>query len=382
MNILISPQSYKGSISALNTAKAISIGVKNVLPEANTIILPVADGGDGTLETLVDVSNGQIKPCKVLDPLGVLIDSNWGGMGDNNTAVIEMAKMSGLALVEPEKRNPMFTTTYGLGETIKHALDEGYRDFIIGIGGSATNDGGVGMAQALGGLFLDSLGEQIKYGAEGLSKLVKIDLSNMDDRLQETKFLVASDVTNPLLGELGASAVYGPQKGASKEMIPILEKAMINYVDVAKKSLELDVSEVPGSGAAGGLGAGLMMFVNAELKPGVDIVLDKINFNKYLNNIDLVITGEGQMDYQTVYNKAPYGVALRAKKFDIPVIGISGSLGDSFQDVNDNGIDAVTSISQGAMNLDQLTACVSELIIESTEQVMRFIKVGSKLDFN
>lgn len=382
MNILISPQSYKGSISALNTAKAISIGVKNVLPEANTIILPVADGGDGTLETLVDVSNGQIKPCKVLDPLGVLIDSNWGGMGDNNTAVIEMAKMSGLALVEPEKRNPMFTTTYGLGETIKHALDEGYRDFIIGIGGSATNDGGVGMAQALGGLFLDSSGEQIKYGAEGLSKLVKIDLSNMDDRLQETKFLVASDVTNPLLGELGASAVYGPQKGASKEMIPILEKAMINYVDVAKKSLELDVSEVPGSGAAGGLGAGLMMFVNAELKPGVDIVLDKINFNKYLNNIDLVITGEGQMDYQTVYNKAPYGVALRAKKFDIPVIGISGSLGDSFQDVNDNGIDAVTSISQGAMNLDQLTACVSELIIESTEQVMRFIKVGSKLDFN
>ncbi len=382
MNILISPQSYKGSISALNTAKAISIGVKNVLPEANTIILPVADGGDGTLETLVDVSNGQIKPCKVLDPLGVLIDSNWGGMGDNNTAVIEMAKMSGLALVEPEKRNPMFTTTYGLGETIKHALDEGYRDFIIGIGGSATNDGGVGMAQALGGLFLDSSGEQIKYGAEGLSKLVKIDLSNMDDRLQETKFLVASDVTNPLLGELGASAVYGPQKGASKEMIPILEKAMINYVDVAKKSLELDVSEVPGSGAAGGLGAGLMMFVNAELKPGVDIVLDKINFNKYLNNIDLVITGEGQMDYQTVYNKAPYGVALRAKKFDIPVIGISGSLGDSFQDVNDNGSDAVTSISQGAMNLDQLTACVSELIIESTEQVMRFIKVGSKLDFN
>ena len=382
MNILISPQSYKGSISALNTAKAISIGVKNVLPEANTIILPVADGGDGTLETLVDVSNGQIKPCKVLDPLGVLIDSNWGGMGDNNTAVIEMAKMSGLALVEPEKRNPMFTTTYGLGETIKHALDEGYRDFIIGIGGSATNDGGVGMAQALGGLFLDSSGEQIKYGAEGLSKLVKIDLSNMDDSLQETKFLVASDVTNPLLGELGASAVYGPQKGASKEMIPILEKAMINYVDVAKKSLELDVSEVPGSGAAGGLGAGLMMFVNAELKPGVDIVLDKINFNKYLNNIDLVITGEGQMDYQTVYNKAPYGVALRAKKFDIPVIGISGSLGDSFQDVNDNGIDAVTSISQGAMNLDQLTACVSELIIESTEQVMRFIKVGSKLDFN
>ena len=382
MNILISPQSYKGSISALNTAKAISIGVKNVLPEANTIILPVADGGDGTLETLVDVSNGQIKPCKVLDPLGVLIDSNWGGMGDNNTAVIEMAKMSGLALVEPEKRNPMFTTTYGLGETIKPALDEGYRDFIIGIGGSATNDGGVGMAQALGGLFLDSSGEQIKYGAEGLSKLVKIDLSNMDDRLQETKFLVASDVTNPLLGELGASAVYGPQKGASKEMIPILEKAMINYVDVAKKSLELDVSEVPGSGAAGGLGAGLMMFVNAELKPGVDIVLDKINFNKYLNNIDLVITGEGQMDYQTVYNKAPYGVALRAKKFDIPVIGISGSLGDSFQDVNDNGIDAVTSISQGAMNLDQLTASVSELIIESTEQVMRFIKVGSKLDFN
>ena len=382
MNILISPQSYKGSISALNTAKAISIGVKNVLPEANTIILPVADGGDGTLETLVDVSNGQIKPCKVLDPLGVLIDSNWGGMGDNNTAVIEMAKMSGLALVEPEKRNPMFTTTYGLGETIKHALDEGYRDFIIGIGGSATNDGGVGMAQALGGLFLDSSGEQIKYGAEGLSKLVKIDLSNMDDRLQETKFLVASDVTNPLLGELGASAVYGPQKGASKEMIPILEKAMINYVDVAKKSLELDVSEVPGSGAAGGLGAGLMMFVNAELKPGVDIVLDKNNFNKYLNNIDLVITGEGQMDYQTVYNKAPYGVALRAKKFDIPVIGISGSLGDSFQDVNDNGIDAVTSISQGAMNLDQLTASVSELIIESTEQVMRFIKVGSKLDFN
>lgn len=382
MNILIAPQSFKGSISALNTAKAISVGVKNVLPGANTIILPVADGGDGTLETLVDVSNGQIKPCKVLNPLGVLIDSNWGGMGDNNTAVIEMAKMSGLALVEHSKRNPMYTTTYGLGETIKDALDQGYRDFIIGIGGSATNDGGVGMAQALGGLFLDSYGKQIPYGSEGLSKLVKIDLNNLDNRIEEAKFLVASDVTNPLLGKLGASTVYGPQKGATKNMIPILEDTMINYVKVAKQSLKLDVSEVPGSGAAGGLGAGLMMFLNAELKSGVDIILDKINFNKYLNNIDLVITGEGQMDYQTVYNKAPYGVALRAKKRDIPVIAISGSLGEDFQNVNDYGIDAVTSISQGAMNLDELTASVSRLIIESTEQVMRFIKVGSKLDFN
>ena len=280
------------------------------------------------------------------------------------------------------RSGPTFISQLGLGETIKDALDQGYRDFIIGIGGSATNDGGVGMAQALGGLFLDSYGKQIPYGSEGLSKLVKIDLNNLDNRIEEAKFLVASDVTNPLLGKLGASTVYGPQKGATKDMIPILEDTMINYVKVAKKSLKLDVSEIPGSGAAGGLGAGLMMFLNAELKSGVDIILDKINFNKYLNNIDLVITGEGQMDYQTVYNKAPYGVALRAKKHDIPVIAISGSLGEDFQNVNDYGIDAVTSISQGAMNLDELTASVSRLIIESTEQVMRFIKVGSKLDFN
>ncbi|MBN19142.1 MAG: glycerate kinase [Chloroflexi bacterium] len=382
MNILISPQSFKGSISALNTAKAINIGVKNVLPEAKTIILPVADGGDGTLETLVDVSGGEIKNCRVSNPLGVLIDSNWGGMGDNHTAVIEMAKMSGLALIEPSKRNPMYTTTYGLGETIKDALDQGYRDFIIGIGGSATNDGGVGMAQALGALFLDVKGEQISYGAQGLSNLVKINLNNLDKRIKESKFLVASDVTNPLLGKLGASTIYGPQKGASKDMIPILEEAMLNFANVAKKNLDLDVSNIPGAGAAGGLGAGLMMFLNAELKPGVDIVLDKINFDTYLSDIDLVITGEGQMDFQTVYNKAPYGVALRAKAFDIPVIAISGSLGKNFQDVNKFGIDAVTSISQGAMNLDELTASVSRLIIESTEQVMRFLEVGSKLDIN
>jgi len=382
MNILISPQSFKGSISALNTAKAISIGVKNVLPDANTIILPVADGGDGTLETLVDFSKGKIRSCKVLDPLGLLINSNWGGMGDGNTAVIEMAKMSGLALVQPSKRNPMYTTTYGLGQAIKDALEKGYRNFIIGIGGSATNDGGVGMTQALGGLFLDSLGNQIPYGSAGLTKLVKIDLNNLDNRIKESKFLVASDVTNPLLGEFGASTVYGPQKGATREMLPILEDAMANYAKVAKKSLKLDVIDVPGAGAAGGLGAGLMMFLNAELKSGVDIILDKISFNKYLNNVDLVITGEGQIDYQTVYNKAPYGVASRAKKFNIPVIAISGSLGDDFQIVNDYGIDAVTSISQGAMNLDELTSSVNKLIIESTEQVMRFIKVGSKLIFD
>ena len=379
MKIVISPQTFKGSISALDAAKAMSEGVRHVVPDAEVVSVPVADGGDGTLETLVEGSSGQIHHIDVTGPLGERRNAEWGAMGDGVTAVIEMARTSGLALVPVEKRNPLSTTTYGLGEAIRHAMGAGYRRFIIGIGGSATNDAGAGMAQALGVGLLDESGKALEYGGAALARLRRIDMSGLEKSIGECEFLVACDVNNPLTGPTGASAIYGPQKGATAEMIEELDAALAHFAYIVKRDIGVEISDVAGSGAAGGLGGGLIAFVGGQLRAGVDIVLDTVGIDDYLADCDLVITGEGSMDHSTIYNKAPVGVAERAKRLGTPVVGICGSLGTGFQDVHDYGIDALAAITPGPMTLDEASERAGELIANTTEQVMRLLRVGGEL---
>ena len=353
MKIVLAPQAFKGSISALEAANAMREGVLRVVPDAEVVTVPVADGGDGTLETLIEGSNGRIHEIEVTGPLGERRVAEWGAMGDGATAVLEMARTSGLALVPEERRNPLVATTYGLGEAMRHAMGSGYRRFIVGIGGSATNDAGAGMAQALGVRLLDESGNELEHGGAALARLHRIDMSSLDEGVKECEFLVACDVNNPLTGPTGASAIYGPQKGATPEMIKELDAALSHFADVVVRDIGVEVSDVAGAGAAGGLGGGLIAFVGGHLRAGVDIVLDTVGLDDYLTDCNLVITGEGSMDHSTIYNKAPVGVAARAKRLGIPVVGISGSLGSGFQDVHDHGIDGLFAITSGPMTLDE-----------------------------
>ena len=377
MKIVIAPDSYKGSIYASDAARAMEDGVRRVLPDAEVVLVPVADGGDGTLETLVETSGGRIITADVTGPLGETVSAQWGAMGDGVTAVAEMARTSGLALVRLEDRDPLNATTYGLGEVILEALEAGYRRFILGIGGSATNDAGAGMAQALGVRLLDADGAELPSGGAALARLARIDASGLDPRAADADFDVACDVNNPLTGPEGASAVYGPQKGATPAMVEQLDAALANFAEVVKRDLGADVNDVPGSGAAGGLGGGIMAFLGGRLRPGVDIVLDKVDLASRLDGADLIITGEGCMDFQTVYNKAPIGVARLAGGRGIPVIGVSGSLGDGFTDVHEHGIAAAVAITHAPMTLDEATDRVAELIASATEQAVRLIQVGA-----
>ena len=379
VKIVISPQTFKGSISALDAAQAMQSGVLRVVPDAETVIVPVADGGDGTLETLVEGSGGEIKSVEVQGPLGERNEALWGAMGDGVTAMIEMARTSGLALVPLDSRDPLHSTTYGLGEAILAALDEGFRQFIVGIGGSATNDAGAGMAQALGVRLLDSDGSELGHGGAPLTNLDRIDISGIDPRVNKSSFAVACDVTNPLTGPEGASAVYGPQKGATPEMVERLDSALCHLAEVVKRDLQVDVEHVQGAGAAGGLGGGMLAFLNADLRPGVDIVMDAVGIDEALEGADLVLVGEGEVDFQTVYNKAPIGVARRAKRLDIPVVSVSGGLGEGYKTVHDHGIDAAVAIPSAPMNLDESSERASELIANAAEQVMRLIRVGARV---
>ena len=377
MKIVIAPDSYKGSIYASDAARAMEVGVRRVLPDAEVVLVPVADGGDGTLETLVETSGGRIITSDVTGPLGEPVSAQWGAMGDGVTAVAEMARTSGLALVRLEDRDPLNATTYGLGEVILEALDAGFRRFILGIGGSATNDAGAGMAQALGVRLLDAGGAELPPGGAALARLASVDASGLDPRAADADFDVACDVNNPLTGPEGASAVYGPQKGATPEMVEQLDAALANFAEVVKRDLGADVDGVPGSGAAGGLGGGIMAFLEGRLRPGVDIVLDTVDLASRLDGADLIITGEGCMDFQTVYNKAPIGVARLAGEQNIPVIGVSGSLGDGFTDVHEYGIAAAVAITHAPMTLDEATDRVAELIASATEQALRLVRVGA-----
>ena len=379
MRIVIAPQAFKGSISALDAARAIRDGVLRVVPDAATVLVPVADGGDGTLETLVEGSGGEIMVSPVTGPLGEAIEAPWGAMGDGNTAVLEMARTSGLALVPEDRRDPRTTTTYGLGEAIRHALNAGFRRFIVGIGGSATNDAGAGMAQALGVHLLDGAGRELGFGGAALAQLHRIDMSGLDSRASESEFMVACDVTNPLTGPEGASAIYGPQKGATPEIVEQLDGALLHLAEVVRRDIGVDIDDVTGAGAAGGLGGGFIAFLDGTLRAGVEIVLDTVSLEEQLEGANLVITGEGCLDYQTVYNKAPVGVAAQAKAREIPVVAISGSLGDGFTDVHEHGIDAASAITCEPMTLDESSERSAELLASATEQALRLMKTGARV---
>lgn len=379
MKIVIAPDSFKGSLTALQVSDAVEEGFKRIFPDAQMEKVPMADGGEGTVQSLVDATGGQLLTETVTGPLGGKVEADYGILGDGVTAVIEMAAASGLPLVPLDKRNPMLTTTYGTGELIKAALERGCRKFIIGIGGSATTDGGAGVAQALGVKLLDASGKDIPFGGIGLSKLAKIDMSTMDERIAETETVVACDVDNPLTGPRGAAHVYSPQKGATPEQVELLDKYLGHFADIVKRDLGKDVKEAPGAGAAGGLGAGLMAFLNAELKLGIDIVISASNLRERMQGADLVITGEGQLDEQTAYGKTPTGVSKVAKQMDIPVLAIAGGIAPGAETSYQEGIDAMMSIAPGPISLQEAIERASELIAETAERAARTIRIGFNL---
>ena len=375
MRIVIAPQSFKGSVSGPEAARAIQEGILRVFPKAETVLVPVADGGDGTLDALVEATAGQTFASRVNGPLRQRVQARWGVMGDGKTAVIEMAQASGLALLPYKDRNPRHTSTYGTGQLIKRALDRGYRRIIVGMGGSATNDGGVGMAWALGARFYDSKGHPLTPGGAALSRLSSIDVLGLHPALKRAEIIAASDVDNPLCGPEGAAAVYGPQKGANANTVRVLDKALERYTSVVRESLGIDVSERPGAGAAGGLGAGLMAFCGGQVRSGIDIVCQVLDFDTRLQGADLVITGEGRLDASTVYNKAPVGVARRASALGIPVIALAGSLGRGFEAVYEHGISAAVCIVDRPLSMRVSVARTSELLTAAAERAMRLLAI-------
>ncbi|WP_226567294.1 glycerate kinase [Bacillus stratosphericus] len=376
MKIVIAPDSFKESLSAYETACAIERGFRSILPNAEYIKLPMADGGEGTVQSLVDATGGHIVNQVVTGPLGEPVDAFFGMLGDGQTAVIEMAAASGLHLVLPEKRNPLFTTSRGTGELMLAALDKGANHLIIGLGGSATNDGGVGMMQGLGAAFLDKAGQDLMQGGGPLNQLAFIDLSGLDPRLQAVRLEVACDVDNPLTGERGASAVFGPQKGADDEMVQLLDRNLSHFALVAEKQLKVSFCDAAGAGAAGGLGASLLGFLQADLQQGIDIVLKAVHFDDVMKDADLVITGEGRIDRQTIYGKTPIGVAKAAKQYDLPVIGIAGSLSKDSAIVHDHGIDALFSIVPGVTSLSEAMQDAGVHVERTARNIAAVMKFG------
>lgn len=360
----------------MEIAKAMSIGVKRVWPESETVLIPVADGGDGTLQALVDSSGGDVRTARVEDAIGREIDAEWGALGNGTTAVIEVANAVGLARLGQDERDVRNASTFGVGQLFTEALDAGFTDFIVGVGGSATNDGGAGMIQAMGGKLTDSDGKNLARGGIALTDLANIDLTGLDPRMTDVNVVVACDVNNPLCGTRGASAIFGPQKGASQKDVQELDVALANFADMIIKDLHTDVAEIPGAGASGGLGAGLMGFFDARLRLGADIVLEAIDLVKHLEDADLVIVGEGQFDRSTVFNKSPVAVAQKAKINGIPVIGIAGSLGGGYQEVHEHGIDAVFSLVNRPMSLKAAMEDTKRLVTIATEEACRAISLS------
>ena len=378
MTIILAPDSFKESLSAVDAAKAMKTGILQVAPHAETITLPVADGGEGTVRALVTATGGTLKNAEVSGPLGEAVSAEYGVFADGTTAVIEMAAASGLSLVPPQKRNPLVTTTYGTGELIKKAIEQGVNDIIIGIGGSATNDGGAGMAQALGVVFADHHGRTIESPMCGavLGLAAELDTSACDALLSGVSIHVACDVTNPLLGDNGAAAVYAPQKGADTKIQAELETNMRRFIDLVEARYDRKIRDIPGAGAAGGLGAGLLAFCHAELSPGIDLILDAIGFDDYLPHADLVITGEGQIDGQSVHGKTIMGVLRRCNKANIPVLALAGTIGDNAEKLYEYGLTGMFSICTGPMSMDKALTNASELLTFACRNVMAVWKAG------
>lgn len=374
MKIVFAPDSYKESLTAYEAAEAMKAGFAKVYPHAELVTCPMADGGEGTVQSLVDATEGHIVEKTVTGPLGKPVNAFFGIVGDQRTAVIEMASASGIHLVPRDKKDPKITTTKGTGELIAAALDLGVKHIIIGIGGSATNDGGAGMLQALGVSMKDKAGHELEEGGQALKKLAVIDDSKLDPRLSTVSIQVACDVNNPLTGKNGASAIYGPQKGASKDDIAILDDALIHYAEIIRNETGKDVEHIPGSGAAGGLGAAFLAFLPATLENGGKIVTEAVGLDAHIQDADLVVTGEGGINHQTVFGKTPICVAAAAKKYDVPVIAICGSVGEGYEAVYDAGIDAVFSSLSEIVLIEDLPEKAAKHVRQASENIARLIK--------
>jgi glycerate kinase len=381
MKIVIAPDSFKGNLDAMQVARAVEHGIRRVLPDAVCVKVPMADGGEGTVQSLVDAAGGRFIIRKVCGPAGRPVRARYGLLADGTTAVIEMAEASGLPLVRGASRNPLTTTTYGTGELIADALDRGARRILIGIGGSATNDGGAGMAQALGVRFLDARGRPIRkrIGGGMLDRIAAIDCSGIHPGLSGARVTVACDVDNPLCGPRGAAHVFGPQKGATPAMVRRLDANLRKFGGLIRRELGIDIMHLRGAGAAGGLGGGLVAFANATLRSGIDIVIEAVGLDAHLRNADLVITGEGRVDFQTAFGKTPAGVAKAARRRRVPVVAIGGGLADDARGVFRHGIDALQSAIARDMPLEQALERAPDYIADAAERALRLVLIGRRM---
>ncbi|TCV68286.1 glycerate kinase [Pseudomonas fluorescens] len=378
MKIIIAPDSFKDSLSAQGVADAIAQGLAQVWPDAQLVKCPMADGGEGTVESVLAACNGEWRHTPVRGPLGTPVEARWGWLADSRTAIIEMAEASGLQLVPPEQRDACSSSTYGTGELIRAALDEGAGRVILAIGGSATNDGGAGAMQALGVALLDEHEQPLVPGGQALAHLSRIDLGDLDPRLAQVSFEIAADVDNPLCGPHGASAVFGPQKGASASQVQALDRALGHFADHCAQALGRDVRDEPGSGAAGGLGFAAKAFLRAQFRTGVDVVAQLTGLADAVEGADLVITGEGRFDAQTLRGKTPFGVARIARQHGVPVVVIAGTLGEGYQALYEHGVDAAFALANGPMTLQQACLDAPRLLSERAQDIARLWRVARR----
>lgn len=379
MRIVVMPDSFKGSLSAAEVCRAIDEGIGSVLPDVEVVSLPLADGGEGTIESLVFTLGGEVREAVVHDPLGREVKASYGVLVDGRTAVVELAQASGLPLLSEEERNPLIVSTYGTGQLISRCLDEGYRNILLGLGGSATNDAGTGMLRALGVRFLDEAGVPLPEGGGSLGALRTIDLSGMDPRIAEARFTCVTDVRNPLCGDNGASRIFGPQKGASDEDVALLDAALATFAQVVHRQLGVDVADVPGAGAAGGTGAGALALLGAELRPGFDLLADLYGFDERIAGADLIITGEGRLDAQTESGKVVSGVCARAAKQGVPVVALCGSVTVTAKEMDALGLAGALSIVGGPCALSEAVKNAYKWTRERAEQLMRLVQLGGRL---
>ena len=378
MKIVIAPDSFKDSLSAEKVADAIAAGLADVMPHAQLVKCPMADGGEGTVDAILATGNGQLRRNHVQGPLGEKVEAHWGWLPDSHTAIIEMAEASGLQLVALNQRNACTSSTFGTGELIKAALDAGAQRIILAIGGSATNDAGAGALQALGLGLYDAQDQPLPRGGLALTQLARINLDSLDPRLANVRFEIAADVNNPLCGDQGASAIFGPQKGASPEQVKQLDKALGRFADLCAEVLPKDVRDEPGSGAAGGLGFAAKAFFDAQFRAGVEVVAELVSLAEAVKGADLVITGEGRFDAQTLRGKTPFGVARIAQQHDVPVVVLAGTLGESYQTMYEHGVNAAFAVTSGPMSLEFACSHAAQLLTDRARDIARLLSLSAR----